>query len=274
MTTKLTIGDFSRMTHLSVKALRHYHETGVLEPAGVDPDSGYRLYAPNQVTTAQVIRRFRDLGMPLEQVKAVLEAPDFTTRNEIIVAHLARMESELEETRSTVASLRTLLERPPEETAVEYRSVAPIQAVGIAEPVTFDDSSMQWWEDAFAELYAALESAGIEPAGPAGALYSGEFFEEGRGEVVAFVPVADGARGPRRLEIPGAEYAVTIFEGPFAELDQAYGTLGEFVSEREIGVDGPIRENYLVSSLDTDDESKHRTEVCWPVFHTRGTPYS
>src|SRR5919202_1856622 len=60
MTTRLGIGDFSRMTYLSVKALRHYHDVGVLEPAEVDPSSGYRFYAPSQVGPAQMIRRLVD----------------------------------------------------------------------------------------------------------------------------------------------------------------------------------------------------------------------
>ena len=51
----LTIGDFSRMTHLSVKALRHYHDMGVLEPAVIDPFTGYRSYDTSQVPAAQVI---------------------------------------------------------------------------------------------------------------------------------------------------------------------------------------------------------------------------
>jgi DNA-binding transcriptional MerR regulator len=67
----LAIGDFSRMTHLSVKALRHYHDVGLLEPAEVDPASGYRFYEPSQVPIAQVIRRLRDLGMPLDDIKEV-----------------------------------------------------------------------------------------------------------------------------------------------------------------------------------------------------------
>ena len=79
MRALLNIGDFSRMTYLSVKALRHYHETGLLEPAAVDPDTGYRLYRPAQVGMAQVIRRLRDLGMPLEDVKSVIDAPDVAT---------------------------------------------------------------------------------------------------------------------------------------------------------------------------------------------------
>ena len=65
MSVMLSIGDFSRMTHLSIKALRHYHEVGLLEPAEIDRDSGYRRYDAGQVAVAQVIRRFRDLGMPV-----------------------------------------------------------------------------------------------------------------------------------------------------------------------------------------------------------------
>ena len=67
MPTSLAIGDFSRATHLSVKTLRHYHRIGLLEPADVDPDTGYRRYTTEQIPTAQVIRRFRDLDMPLER---------------------------------------------------------------------------------------------------------------------------------------------------------------------------------------------------------------
>ena len=72
MRVRLAIGDFSRMTHLSIKALRHYHDVGLLEPAEIDPTSGYRFYEPSQVPIAQVIRRFRDLGMPLDETVALL----------------------------------------------------------------------------------------------------------------------------------------------------------------------------------------------------------
>src|ERR687885_578474 len=101
MTTRLSIGDFSRMTYLSVKALRHYHDVGVLAPAEIDPSSGYRFYLPNQVGVAQMIRRLRDLGMPLDEVKTILEAPDEQARDATLVAHLQRMEAQLAETQQT-----------------------------------------------------------------------------------------------------------------------------------------------------------------------------
>src|ERR1700760_564296 len=58
MRTRVTIGDFSRASHLSVKTLRHYHEVGLLEPSEVDPDNGYRYYSEDQIPLAQVIRRY------------------------------------------------------------------------------------------------------------------------------------------------------------------------------------------------------------------------
>src|ERR1700693_3271795 len=97
MSVLVSIGDFSRMTHLSVKALRFYHDQGLLEPARSVPAAGYRFYEPGQVPVAQVIRRFRDLGMPLDQVKTVLQAPDVEARTREIIAHLSAMETKLAE---------------------------------------------------------------------------------------------------------------------------------------------------------------------------------
>lgn len=271
----VTIGDFSRMTHLSIKALRHYHEVGLLEPADVDPSSGYRLYEASQVPTAQVIRRFRDLGMPVDEVKSVLEAPDVETRNKVIVAHLERMEAQLEATRSTVASLRAVLEAPTAPREVTYRRAEAGTALAITDEIAVEEF-MGWWGDVFEELHVALENSGLSRSGPDSALYSSEFFEWERGEVVALVPVdapigdstVGGSRGPALIEVPAVELAVMMHEGSYEDIDRTYAALGLVVAERAIGVEGPIREQYLVSPFDTQDEASYRTEVCWPVFLT------
>ena len=275
MVTRLSIGDFSHMTHLSVKALRHYHEVGLLVPAEVDRWSGYRYYEPAQVVTAQVIRRFRDLGMPVEDVKALLAAPDVGTRNEVIVAHLSRMQQQLEKTEATVASLRSLLEARPSPLAVEYRTVPATPALAIAETVTAE-GAMDWWFGAFDDLYTTISRLEVERAGPGGVLFPGDFFEVEKADLVAFVPlpapINGGSARARPSIIPAAELAVAVHPGSFSETDRTYGALGLHVAERAIGVEGPIREHYLVSPRDTTEESEHRTEVCWPVFLTAPLP--
>jgi DNA-binding transcriptional MerR regulator len=266
---RVAIGDFSKMTHLSIKTLRHYHDVGVLVPAEVDPASGYRFYRLDQVPVAQVIRRFRDLGMPLQEIKTVLRAGDPAVRNEMIVAHLDRMQTQLSQMQATVASLRALLEGPPAPVTVEHRAVPAVRAVAIAEQVTMADLEA-WWAEAFDELHAAVRAAG-GTAGIGGALYPGELFEVEVANVVAFVPVASPIESRSRhqmIEVPAAELAVALHHGAFSDLDRTYAAVGTHVAERELGVDGPIREYYLVTVADTPDESQHRTEVCWPIFQT------
>lgn len=273
MATLLTIGDFSRMTHLSVKALRHYHDVGVLEPAAIDPFTGYRSYDAGQVPAAQVIRRLRDLGMPLDGIRTVLAAPDVEARNAEIAGHLARMERQLAQTQASVASLRALLSAPAPPTPVDYRTIAPVTALAITEMVTVE-GFMEWVTGVLEELAGALAAAGTERPGPFGALYPGDFFELERAEVTFFAPVAgavsrQGRDGRARLtEIPAVDAAVAVHAGSLDDIDRTYGALGTAVAERAIGVDGPIREYYLTSFLDTGDEAAFRTEVCWPVFRT------
>jgi DNA-binding transcriptional MerR regulator len=281
-TTMLTIGEFSRMTHLSVKALHHYHDVGVLAPAAIDPHSGYRSYGADQVANAQVIRRLRDLGMPLDSIRAVLLAPDLAARNREITAHLARMERQLEQTQAAVSGLRALLGGPAPRPRIEFRAIPSVTALAIAEVVTVADV-MDWGDAAMRDLDRALAVTGSVRAGPAGALFPGEFFELERSEITVFAPIdmtpaglVAGAAGTAALypaglsrvrlaEIAGTEAAVAVHDGPSEDIDRTYGALGTVVAERAIGVDGPIREYYPDGF---DAAEPHRTEICWPVFRT------
>src|SRR3954468_5863684 len=147
MTELLSIGDFSRMTFLTVKALRHYHEVGLLEPARTDPSSGYRYYRPEQVTQARLIRRLRDLDLPVDDVRAVLTAPDEKTRNAVMVEHLDRMSRQLEQVQETVDSLRRLLAGSGEDLAVTYRDEPAALALAVRGQVD-GDSVVSWWIEA------------------------------------------------------------------------------------------------------------------------------
>jgi len=254
----LTIGEFSKMTYLSVKALRHYHDVGLLAPVDIDSATGYRRYASNQVGTAQAIRRFRDLDMPIDDVRRVLEAPDLAARNGVIVEHLERMRQQLERTQVSVASLQALLEDAPHDTTeIELRRIPATAALVTTRLVEFDVCG-EWVERALNDLHVLLDAAGLAAAGPDGALYSEALFEAGAGDVTAFVPVIRGGSGAVAgvVDLAATTVAVLVHDGPVSDLDQAYGALGTAVAQRGIGSLGPIREHYLDETF---------TEVCWPV---------
>jgi DNA-binding transcriptional MerR regulator len=271
----LTIGDFSRATHLSVKMLRHYHEIGLLAPTDVDPYTGYRRYGTAQIATAQVIRRFRDLDMPLEEIHAVLSAPDPQTRSQLISAHLARLEASLARTQDAVATLRGLLERPTAAAPVGHRHAPAVSAATITEIV---DSAnvLAWYQGALGELHATLTAQHITAAGPGGGIFQTEIFTDERGEATIFLPCQAPPRPVGRviaLDVPAAELAVVTHAGPHtAGIDLAYGTLAGYVSRHALAVDGPIREYYLTGPIETSDQSVWRTEIGWPIFETAQLP--
>jgi DNA-binding transcriptional MerR regulator len=270
MAGSLTIGDFSRVTFLSVKSLRYYHRIGLLEPADVDPVSGYRRYTTAQIPIAQVIRRFRELDMPIDDIARVLRAPDQTTRSELIAAHLARLEQTLAETQRAVASLRDLIEHPYLSAVIEHRRVPDTQAAAITSTVKVGDLPA-WYQGAIGEIEGTLSGQGIVASGPPGGIYANELFTEERGDATLFFPVTGeiqpvGRVGP--ISVPDAELAVIVHNGSHDDLDRAYGALATYVSEHALAVDGLIREYYLIGPPDTDDESVWRTEIGWPIFDT------
>jgi len=257
MDTLVGIGEFSKMTYLSIKALRHYHDVGLIEPASTDPSTGYRRYATSQVPLAQAIRRFRELDMPIEEIRLVLRAPDAATRNRAILGHLERMQWQLEQTQATVASLQGVLSAELHaEGRVEIRHLGAVDVLSEAAQVEFD-SCAAWLEPALAGLHHRAEAAGIVTSGPDGALYSDQFFEVGEGEVTAFVPVVGSQKTVEEIvNYPALTVALLAHVGSFTDLDRTYGALGTIVAQRGIGGPGPIREHYLNEST---------TEVCWPV---------
>src|SRR5262249_54640965 len=105
----LSIGRFARLTGLSVKALRHYDEVGLLRPAHVDDWTGYRWYEPSQLREAVAVRRLRSLRVPLDEVAVLIRSDDRSLR-EALAVHRARLEGEVVETRHILAELDALIE--------------------------------------------------------------------------------------------------------------------------------------------------------------------
>ena len=259
----LAIGEFSRMTHLSVRTLRRYHDAGLLEPATVEPATGYRYYSADQIPTAQVIHRLRGLDVPLPDVERILGSPDPGTRAALVADHLQRLESELDRTRAAVASLRRLLRPEPAPLDVQLRA-APATTVAAVEGDVAHDDVLAWYAGAMAELDAAVG----EPAGVPGGLYDNALFETGRGHVLVYRPTTDPPRSGRvhPVTLPAVELAVTTHTGEHDDIDVTYGELGAWVVANALAVSGPVRETYLVGPRDTPEPGAWRTEIGWPVF--------
>lgn len=269
MRAGLTIGEFAALTHLSVRTLRRYHESGLLEPVRVDADSGYRYYSARQIPTAQVIHRLRELDVPLADVRAILAADDPTRRAALVSGHLERLEHELDRTRAAVSSLRQLLRPDPTTLPVTLTSLAARTVAGIRVDAA-DGTDLGWYARAMAELREQFAPG--ERSGPPGGQYATELFTEGRGSALVYWPVSR-PRAVGRIEVvdlPAIELAGVVHHGAHDDIDVTYGRLGAWVVEHALSVDGMVQETYLVGPDDNPDPAAWRTEIGWPVFRIAG----
>jgi DNA-binding transcriptional MerR regulator len=255
------------MTHLSVKTLHHYHHIGLLEPVHVDPQTGYRYYSLDQLPTAQLIRRLRDLRMPVADVRDVLVAQNLGERDSLIEAHIDHLEAELAQTKAAVTSLRALLNNSANPQPVHRRTESITPAVSIS--ATVDPADIErWWCDALHDVREAVRSGGLDQTGPAGGLYDDSLFQQEPGQATVFVPVT----APRELGriapilVPAAEVAVTTHHGAMADIDLAYAELGSYLAGQQLAGGPRIREHYHCDHSHTTDHNLWRTEVAWPII--------
>ena len=267
----LRIGPFSRASWLSVKALRSYHEMGLLVPAVVDPRTGYRSYTVAQLTDATIIRRLRELDVPLEAVRRVLDARDPEVTAKVLADHAAVLETRLAELQRAVDGLSSAVSTPILHTPVHrmhQQACCVLTVKGTIAPGDFE----AFLERTRRVLVDAATSSGAVISGDFGASYP-TLEEDGPQPTIAFLPIAEPAllppdvraTGVRVSEVPAGDVAVFVHAGGYDTLDDAYRRLGAWVAANDEPADLPVRELYLVMMSDTDDPDRLRTKICWPV---------
>jgi len=240
------IGRFAQAARLSQKALRHYDATGLLPPAWVDPDTGYRWYRTDQLWRARMIALLRLAEMPLAEIRAFLAAPSA----DALDAFGARLRRELRDRTEVLAYVKRVLEEVPmfevatkEMAAQRFRSRTASVKTGAF--------------DGFAT--AVIEELGPpEPGAVPFTIYHGRVNEEEDGPVEVCVPRADGDR-----ELGPVEVAFTVAEGEdcdFPAILGAYDAVARWAHEQRRELDGPPRELYLDGF-----RGGTRMEVAWPL---------
>ena len=267
----LRIGEFSRATWLSIKALRAYHERGLLVPAEIDPSSGYRSYSVAQLTDATIIRRLRQLDMPLDAIRQVLDARHPVVTEKILAEHGAAMERRVAQMQRSIDDLYAAVEEPILHTPV-LRRLEPARTILAVDGVTSDAELQFLVGQACRSMIAAARASGAVIDGPFGGCYPPQLDDDHQ-EFTLFLPITDPQLLPRRFvdrgvrigELPATEVAVLAHRGDQSTLEDSYRSLGAWVAEHAEPGDQSVREIYLITADDTDDVTQHCTEICWPL---------
>ncbi|MFV0407505.1 MAG: MerR family transcriptional regulator [Propioniciclava sp.] len=247
--TVVPIGRFSKMTRLSVKALRLYADIGLLEPAEVDPSSGYRYYDLTQAGRAEAIRTLRSVEMPLDEIRIVLNADEPAQVHDLLLAHRERLARRLADQERMLAYLENLIRKGvvlmPYD--IHIRRAEPVRVAAVKVTTSLRTVSEDI-DRSFATLIPAITMAGLTPAGPPVLVYHDVIDEETSGGIEVCVPIAGDFAGRGESysrELEGGAMASTVHRGPYREIGPAYHAVTEWVAHHGHEIAGPPRETYL-----------------------------
>jgi DNA-binding transcriptional MerR regulator len=235
----IAIGRFARLCRLSVKQLRHYDELGLLRPAWVDPDSGYRYYRAEQARDALSIGLLRSLDVPLPAIGQVLAGNGMA---EVLGAVRDRLEADLVRRRRMLATLdRVMTQGLPQAevrlTHEDARRVVVTRAAGtVAEigPVT---------SECVARLGQALAAAGRQPRGPLIGLFPLELTDPLTVTVAA--EVEEDVAGTSRELLAGGLFAMATHVGPYDQIPLTAHALLAGIGDHGHTIGGDLREVYI-----------------------------
>ena len=266
----LTVGQFGRMSQLSRKALRVYNERGLLLPARIDPESGYRYYTRAQVDVARRIRLLRLMDMPLDGVTAVLAAwdTDPATAQRLIQGQVTAVEK-----RVTAVQLaaRLLQEEfiPDKERHMSFtftQAERPAQTVvSIRRHITVP-AYHQSIHPTLQQLWGHIREHGAEPTGDPLALYYGPVNEEDDGPVEICVPFTGLVPPSGEIKVRELPAHKTVEVRTFDEYNQypklleMWNGLGRYVNEQ--AMEPNWNHDMTTYEIWHDDETM---TICWPV---------
>jgi effector-binding domain-containing protein len=281
----LKIGDFSRLSRVTVKTLRFYDEMGLLKPVQIDPYTGYRYYSVEQLPRLNRILAYKDLGFSLEQIRVLLdENPPLSQLRSLMLLKQAEIQTRLTEDQARLARLEVRLRQieyvggdphldgPQEDWMSTYevviKKVEPLQAAAVRGVIPNYDESEPIFDRLFDEVYGYARQQGVRKVGCGIAVYHTAEGQENDIEVEAIAPIYEPLRGSQRIrvyELPAVEQmACVVHHGPFATIGQAYQAVVSWIDNNGYHIVGPCREIYLAYERG-GDQKNYVTEVQFPV---------
>jgi len=266
----LSIGEFSRLSQISVRMLRYYDEHGVLHPTRVDHHSGYRSYSPALLSVARWVRELRDIGLGVHEIAArvpILDDPRavravLERQRTRLIAEAADVVDRVRE----VDHLITALEEPAMSVTISHRTNPARIAASVRDVIpSYADEALLWQR-----LIPAMFGLGAVPAPDARtiAVFHDEDYKESDCDVEVQFDVAApfAASGDVHcVEVPEHEIAVGILNGPYDGIGAVMEAVGHWVPENGYRFAGPMFNVYLVSPHEDPEPSHWVTEVCVPV---------
>ncbi|MBI1901787.1 MAG: MerR family transcriptional regulator [Planctomycetia bacterium] len=243
-----SIGEFSKITGLSVKTLRFYHEQGVLKPTCVDDQTGYRYYDDTKIETARVIRALRDLEVPLDDVAEILRShEDEGDVLEFLERHRQAMEAKLRQLTMIRASLDRIILQQREARRAMQNATFEVQEK-VVDSLLIAGVRMQGRYSECGKGFSQIgRRMGRYISGkPLLLIYDAEYKEDDA-DFEACMPVSKETttEGISVRPLAGGRCVSLVHLGPYEELGRSYAKILDYVKRKGYKLRSPCREVYL-----------------------------
>jgi DNA-binding transcriptional MerR regulator len=267
----MRIGDFARIGNVSLRTLRFYGEAGLLQPAHINPQNGYRHYDPQQLAQLHQIQLFKETGLSLPEIRELL-ARQLTAREsrEIFYQRRAALVKRMQDDAGRLAWLDARLrvlesKRSVASPTVRLRQTQPAWVISLREKI-------HRYEEAEEMFHEVERHVGVtRVSGQRAALWH-SCANEGPAidcEVLRFLKQPVSMRGAvRTFELPAATVASVVHFGGDQTIEDSYRALAAWLRSSEFRLCGPKREIYWVEAQ-RGAEAESLTEIQFPVMQAR-----
>jgi DNA-binding transcriptional MerR regulator len=243
-----SIGEFSKITGLTVKTLRFYQEEGLLVPSFVDEETGYRYYAPAKVDAARAITFLRGLEFSVGEIREMLaQAEEENDLLEAMERQRIVIDLKIRSYRKLVRSLDQFIADEREarhlmqnlSLRIEEKDIAPMLMAGVRIKGKYSECG-----NAFAMIGRTF---GRHIAGKPFLLHYDQEYREADADFEACMPIRAGksVEGVSVRELPSGRCVSLIHRGPYNDLGRSYAQVLQYIHEKGFQVQSPSREIYL-----------------------------
>ncbi len=263
--TLYKIGMFAAMNHVTVKALRFYEEQGLLLPALIHPETGYRYYTLSQMAVLHQITALKQAGFTLEEIARINAGSD---EEAVLLKKKSELLSKVAELTRQVAVVDGYLSR------TKGRLCAPVLVKTLPEvTVAYQRVRLDGYDDLFErmpQMGALMEQAGCTCALPESCFM--RYLEPGYKEEDILVELCEAVTeakeetdGLRFQTLPEVQAACIFHRGAYSAFPATYETVLSFIEENGYEIAGAIRESYIDGVWNKDDESQWLSEIQVPI---------
>ncbi len=267
----LKIGDFSKLSRVSIRMLRHYDEIGLLAPVEIDRFTGYRYYSEEQLPIACRIAALKDMGFGLAEIRELLSCynnPGELERHFLVRrAELAAM---AEETAYRLRLLDTAIERLGKGDAMNYdvtiKTIPARYAACVRMTIPRYEEEGRIWE----VLGAETRHMNLIPGDPClcSVTFHDEEWKESDVDIEAQKTVKGSYPDTEHVtfkKLPPVTVASTTYRGSYEMIGEVYSAVFAWAGANGYAADGPLMNIYHVSPHETGNPDEFITEVCCPV---------